>query len=162
MDIAGQRWITAVALQKKIILVRNKVRSDSYNSANKIKQILRLHLISQGWNVVVTRRLNFSFDIEAVRGNERWIIEVNSIDDSGMVESFVSVLGKLLQRMDTDDPQTKYSVAFPDNKPFRRLWERLPLLVKRKAGITALFVEETGKITEMKIIGNNIINKPFV
>lgn len=118
-------------------------------SVNRIEYLLKLHLISQGWSVKVSRRFNFSFDIEAARDREHWIVEVNSVGNTGLTESFVAALGELLQRMNIDDPNRKYSVAFPNNMPFRRLWERLPDLVKRKVGITALFIDETGKIIEV-------------
>ena len=49
-----------------------------------------------------------------------------------------------------DDPRSKYSIAFPDTEPFRRLWERLPALVKNKIEITALFVNQRGVEIEIK------------
>ena len=99
----------------KIALVGSNMKSAYCPAENTIKQILRFHLVLQGWNVEITRRLDYSFDVVAVRGSERWVIEVNSIKNNSLVNSFVSALGELLQRMDVDDPNTKYSVAFPDH-----------------------------------------------
>ena len=115
-----------------------------------MEQILSSHLIVQNWDVKITTRSNHHSDVVAVRGSERWVIEVASMrEESSLVNTFVAALGELLQRMDVDGPHDKYSVAFPDIKPFRRLWERLPSLMKRKTGITAIFIDETGKITEI-------------
>lgn len=121
--------------------------STDYLTENKIKTILRRHLISQGWHAEITQRKSHSLDIEASRGKERWIIEVSGLGTPDFVNSFVSVFGEILQRM--DDPRNKYSVAFPDMKPFRRLWERLPTLAKNKTGITALFIDPAEMVTEI-------------
>jgi hypothetical protein len=54
------------------------------------------------------------------------------------------VLGETLQRK--DDPKTVYSIALPNVKQFRNLWNRLPLLAKQRTGITALFVSADGQV----------------
>jgi hypothetical protein len=125
------------------------MKSTDYITENKVKTILRKHLISEGWHAQITQRKNYSLDIEASRGKERWIIEVSGLGTPDFVNSFVTVFGEILQRM--DDPRNKYSVAFPDMKPFRRLWERLPTLAKNKIGVTALFVDQTGIIDEIAL-----------
>jgi hypothetical protein len=63
------------------------------------------------------------------------------------VNYFLAVLAETLQRM--DDPNTKYSIALPDVKQFRNLWNRLPLLAKKRTGITAIFIDEEGCINEI-------------
>lgn len=62
------------------------------------------------------------------------------------VNYFLAVLAETLQRM--DDPNAKYSIALPDVKQFRNLWDRLPLLAKQRTGITAIFIDELGRINE--------------
>jgi hypothetical protein len=62
------------------------------------------------------------------------------------VNYFLAVLSETLQRM--DDPHAKYSIALPDVKQFRNLWNRLPLLAKKRTGITALFIDEQGNVSE--------------
>jgi hypothetical protein len=64
------------------------------------------------------------------------------------VNYFLGALGEILQRM--DDPDARYSVAFPDIAQFRRLWERLPALAKKRTGISALFVAASGEITHVE------------
>jgi hypothetical protein len=63
------------------------------------------------------------------------------------VNYFLGVLGELLQRM--SDPEAKYSIALPDLPQFRRLWERLPELAKRRTTISALFVSGSGDVEEV-------------
>jgi hypothetical protein len=118
-------------------------------SEKKIKQILENYLSSQGWDIEVNRGNNRGLDIEARLGNDRWIIEVKGSGDYNPVRLnyFHEVLGEILQRM--DDPHYKYSIALPDMEIFRRLWERLPTLAKSSLGITALFVNLTGSVTEL-------------
>jgi hypothetical protein len=106
-------------------------------------------LVSDGWVPDVSFGRSHVVDIEAKRGTDKWIIKVkgSSSLNPEIINSFVSVLGEILQRM--DDQKCKYSLALPDTKPFRRLWERLPTLAKERTGITALFVSQTGKVTEI-------------
>ena len=116
-------------------------------SEKRTKQILGEFLASAGWEPQIGWGPSHGVDIEAKRGAARWVIEVKVPEPPTMVvEAFVSVLGKILQRM--HDPGSKYSIAVPDAEPFHRLWERLPILVKKRVGITALFVSSSGKVTE--------------
>jgi hypothetical protein len=112
-----------------------------------IKQVLERYLRSHGWEVSVAWGATHGNDIEAKRGQIQWIIEVEGWEYAeDMAESFVLALGKIMQRM--HDPDTKYSMAFLDIAPFHRLWSRLPRLVKSRTGITALFVDPEGRVTE--------------
>jgi hypothetical protein len=62
------------------------------------------------------------------------------------VNYFLAILGETLQRM--SDSNAKYSIALPDMKQYRGLWERLPKLAKERTGISILFVKEDGIIEE--------------
>ena len=117
-------------------------------SEKKIKEILNIYLTSAGWTTETSLSAGHGIDIEASRGNDRWVIQVKgtSAFRSMIVNNFLSALGEIFQRM--DDSKCKYSVALPDTEQFGRLWERLPLLAKTKIGITALFVNGLGKVTE--------------
>jgi len=116
----------------------------------KIKHILENYLASSGWEIVANWGNNPGLDIEAKLGDDRWIIEVKGSGDYNFirVNFFHAVLGEILQRM--NDPHYKYSIALPDTELFRRLWERLPALAKSRLGVTALFVNLTGSITELE------------
>jgi hypothetical protein len=45
---------------------------------------------------------------------------------------------------------TRYSIALPDMRQFRGLWDRLPKLAKERIGITAIFVSSDGSIIVLK------------
>ncbi len=64
------------------------------------------------------------------------------------VNYFIGILGETLQRM--SDPDARYSIALPDLQQFRRLWDRLPELAKRRTQITAIFVSESGKVSHVE------------
>ena len=117
-------------------------------SEKKMKQILESYLIARGWETEIDWSSTHGIDIQAKRDLEKWIIEVKGSQPSNplYINYFLSVLGEILQRM--DDPVCKYSIALPDIEQFHRLWERLPLLAKERACITALFVNPAGVVTE--------------
>jgi hypothetical protein len=115
----------------------------------RIRHILKAFLVSKAWNPESVFCSATPVEIEAKRGTDRWIIEVYDSEslNPAIANAFVSALGRALQKM--SDPSCKYSVAFPDSKPFHRLWGRLPALAKARTGITALFVDQTGKVIEI-------------
>jgi hypothetical protein len=145
------RWLTDANNPTKSTDFRTEMEMANSLPDKKIKQILEIFLISQGWHPEINWKPNHGIDIEAKRENQRWIIEVKSTSllVQEPVNSFVSVLGKILQRM--DDQNNKYSVAMPDTEPFNRLWKRLPLLAKQRTGITALFVNPSGLVREESV-----------
>jgi hypothetical protein len=113
---------------------------------DSLKQILKIWLEGQGWQVEVKWGRAHGVDIEATRAQERWSIEVKGCGSRPemRVNYFLMILGETLQRM--DDPNRRYSIALPDHPQFRKLWNRLPALAKARTGISALFVTADGKI----------------
>lgn len=122
--------------------------TDSKLKEDYIKEVLQAYLHSEGWETQIAWGKTPGIDINAIRGNERWIIEVKGLGTSNPmnVNYFLGVLAETLQRM--EDPNAKYSIALPDVKQFRNLWDRLPLLAKKRTGITALFIDEQGNVSE--------------
>ncbi|NBD25613.1 MarR family transcriptional regulator [Paenibacillus glycinis] len=120
-------------------------------SEDSLKEILKNHLHLNGWVTQIAWGKTPGIDINAIRGTERWIIEVKGLGSlSAMnVNYFLGVLAETLQRM--DDPNAKYTIALPDVKQFRNLWNKLPLLAKRRTGITAIFIDTVGTINECEI-----------
>jgi hypothetical protein len=117
----------------------------------RIKKALESYLNAEGWKTEIAWGSAHGIDIHAQRDRQTWVIEVKTWEDldRSPIDSFVSVLGEILQRM--DDPHTKYSIALPDVEPLRRLWGRLPELAKARMGITALFVDPAGAVTELSL-----------
>lgn len=125
------------------------VKKELWLSEDECKKYIETQLIQQEWEVKVAWGKIRGIDVEAFKGKERWIIEVKGSGSRQQmrVNYFVGMLGELLQRM--DDPNAKYSIALPDMKQFRGLWQRLPKLAKERMGITMLFVDENGKVEEI-------------
>jgi hypothetical protein len=119
-------------------------------SEEEVKRNVKEWLERDGWSVTVNRNPGRGADIEAQRVSGHWIIEARGSGSKNEIRShyFLSVLGETLQRMDS--PGTRYSVAFPDMRKFRNLWERFPVLGKARTGITALFVGSDGGVEEIQ------------
>lgn len=126
---------------------RSGMAGEAMLSEDEVKTALKAWLEDQRWTVEIAWARARGIDIDAVRGDERWIIEVKGCGSlSAMrVNYFLGVLGETLQRM--DDPTARYSIAFPDIKQFRGLWERLPELAKERLGLSVLFVTTDGRVS---------------
>ncbi|MCC0566238.1 helix-turn-helix domain-containing protein [Brevibacillus agri] len=124
-------------------------KDTSVFAEDNLKEILKIHLQSNGWEMQIAWGKTPGIDINAYRDTERWIIEVKGLGSSNPmnINYFLGVLAETLQRM--DDPNAKYSIALPDVKQFRNLWGKLPLLAKKRTGITAVFIDENGVIEEV-------------
>lgn len=166
--------IVCRSLESKGILVRRKIGEDpiknyltgqevniplkrenpdsnsKYFSEDAIKEVLEKWLVVQDWKVKVAWGRDHGVDIEAIKENQRWLIEVkgHGSRDAMRVNYFLGILGEMLQRM--EDSNAKYSIALPDIQQFRNLWTRLPLLAKSRTGITAIFVTGDGKVSEIR------------
>ena len=119
-------------------------------SEDDIKLKLQKWLQSKGWKVDVQWGRNRGIDGEATRDEVRWVIEAKGCGSRTQMQRnyFLEVLGALLGRM--DDPYARYSIALPDLKRFRNLWQSLPELAKLRTGISALFVDPFGSVEEVK------------
>lgn len=132
-------------------MMRNGLLPDSGNSVmnmseEDVKRNVKKWLEADGWDVGVDWEHGRGIDIEAKRGNERWVIEAKGSGSRNPIKHiyFLTVLGETLQRM--DDPDTHYGIALPDTSKFRKLWTRLPDLAKSRMRIKALFVGAGGNI----------------
>lgn len=125
-----------------------KSAEDNHNqlSEDQVKEFLRIWLENKGWTTEIAWGRARGIDVEAKRGNERWVIEAKGIGSLQpmRVNYFIGMLGETLQRM--DDTKAKYSIAMPDVPQFRGLWKRLPILAKTRTEITALFVSADGSV----------------
>ena len=122
----------------------NQVTEKMGMSEDEVKQKLKEWLESNGWEVKVNWGHARGIDIDATRGEERWIIEAKGSGSRNEMKNnyFLGALGETLQRMNVESAY--FSVAFPDLQKFRRLWAELPALVKVKLKMTALFVGVDG------------------
>jgi hypothetical protein len=118
-------------------------------SEDEVERRLQAWLEASGWQVSVVWGGGRGIDLDAKRKGQRWIIEAKGCGslDSMRVNYFISILGELLQRM--DDPDARYSIALPDMKQFRGLWQRLPQRAKSRTMVSALFVDPSGRVEEV-------------
>jgi hypothetical protein len=125
---------------------QNKNHDVEALSEDEIKKFLVDWLKANSWTTEVAWGRASGIDIDAKRGGERWIIEVKGPGSRSQMRAnyFLGILGEILQRM--DDPNAKYSIALPDLKQYRRLWERLPKLAKSRTAISLLLISEAGEI----------------
>ena len=63
------------------------------------------------------------------------------------VNYFLAILGETLQRMSNED--SAYSIALPDMPQYRRLWDRLPTLAKRRTDISIILVSHNGRVIHL-------------
>lgn len=140
-----------VPLKEELIESNNYVdRSNSINlQEDEIKLILSNYLNANGWETKLAMGKVHGIDIDATKGSDRWIIEVKGCGSRNAmrVNYFLAILGETLQRM--SDPNAKYSIALPNMKQYRNLWERLPQLAKERTGISVIFVSEDNQIEEV-------------
>ena len=132
--------------------VENQTRAQAHSDGSvelqeeDIKQIINDWLIADGWKTTVAWKYSHGVDIEGVKDGKRWLIEVKGPGSRNemRVNYFIGILGETLQRM--DDENARYSIAFPDMDQFRRLWDKLPSLAKKRTTIDMLLVSKDGTI----------------
>lgn len=119
-------------------------------SEDEVKLQLQKWLQSKGWDVAVAMGKERGPDIAAAKGRMRWLVEVKGLGSRPQmnINYFLAVLGQIPQRM--EDGCAHYSVAFPDQPVFRRLWSRLPRVAKERTLVSALFVGPRGEVDEVR------------
>lgn len=115
-------------------------------SEDEVKNRITAYLEKEGWKSKVAEGKKHGIDIEAIKDNERWVIEVkgNGSRKPMRTNYFLAVLGEILQRM--DDENTRYSIAFPNLMEYKNLWNKLPQLAKERTRIDMILVDEGGEI----------------
>ena len=116
---------------------------------DEIKAALDGWLKSFGWKTKIAWGRQAGIDIVAERRSERWIIEVKGPGSRPpmRVNYFLAILGETLQRM--SDERATYSIALPDMAQYRRLWDGLPSLAKRRTSISLLLVSKEGAVIHL-------------
>lgn len=130
--------------------VAKQVSDEEPLQEEDIKRILTDKMKAEGWDVKTAWGHIPGVDIDAHREDERWMIEIKGPGSRNAMQNnyFIGILGEMLQRM--DDPNARYSIALPDIKKFRRLWNELPELAKKRTTIDLLLVDPQGNIENIK------------
>ncbi|MBQ3589046.1 MAG: hypothetical protein II980_01210 [Clostridia bacterium] len=113
---------------------------------DKVKQYIEAYYKNQGYNVTVAYGHTKGIDILAVKNTDTVVIEAKGIGAHTQARTnyFLSVLGEILQRMESDD--FTYYIAFPDHPKYRRLWETLPKVAKTNTKLGMILVNENGDL----------------
>jgi hypothetical protein len=120
---------------------------------DEVKRAVAAHLEAQGFSVQVAWGGARGIDIEARRGAERLVLEAKGkvANPPQQVNYFLNALGELVQRM--DDPHTRYGLALPDNRQYRRLVGRLPAHARERLGLVVFFVRREGNRFAVEVEG---------
>jgi hypothetical protein len=113
-------------------------------SEDEVKQAVKEYLEAQGFSVVVAWGRERGIDLDARRGTDRWIVEAKGGAPRGpqQVNYFLGAVGELVQRM--SDDAARYALAFPDDRQYRGLVDRLPRLARERLALTVFFVSQEG------------------
>src|SRR5438128_1471672 len=101
--------------QEKKSVERLLRRNPNPLEEDRVKELLRIHLESEGWNVKVKWGKAQGVDIVATKAAGRWVIEAKGWAGGSEQQQgnyFLQAVCELLQRMDREE--TKYSLAFPE------------------------------------------------
>jgi hypothetical protein len=113
---------------------------------DEVKEAVRAHLTTQGFNVAVAWGRVRGIDIDARHlDGRRYVIEAKAeVGKNGpqQVNYFIGMLGELIQRM--DDAHALYGIALPDNRQYQGLVDRLPALAKERLRLAVFWVRRDG------------------
>lgn len=113
-------------------------------SEDEVKTAVKRHLEADGFTVAVAWGRERGIDVDARRGNNRWVIEAKGGVPRGpqQVNYFLGALGELVQRM--EDDTARYALALPDDAQYRGLVNRLPAVARRRLCLSVFFVRRAG------------------
>jgi hypothetical protein len=114
---------------------------DCFLTEEEVKHSINEYYIARGYSTTVAWGHSRGADIVAEKGNERLIIEVKGCGSLQpmRVNYFLSILGEVLQRMDSED--CKYFIALPKIQQYVNLWYKLPALAKQRTKISLILVD---------------------
>lgn len=123
-------------------------------SEDDVKAAVGDYLRARGYSVTVAWGRARGIDIEAAHPTEnRQVIEAKGAVDSDQQQGnyFLGALGELLQRM--SDPEAIYALALPDNRRYRGLVRRLPVLARERLSLRVYWVKRADGVLEVEVDG---------
>jgi hypothetical protein len=108
-----------------------------------VKAAVKHVLEADGWRTEVHFGHIHGIDIEAVRGDERFVLEAKGegSSDQQRGDYFDGALGELLRRMNA--PDARYGLALPAHRRFTGLVRLLPLWIRQRLDLWFFFVRPT-------------------
>ena len=128
-----------------------KYTGDVRLSEDQVKAALKQIFEAEGWRTEVRFGHVRGIDIEAIRDDERFVLEAKGegISDPARGNYFDGALGELVRRMDA--PDTRYGLALPAHRRFVRLVGRLPLWIRQRLGLWFFFVRPAAQGLEVGV-----------
>lgn len=125
---------------------------DDLLTEDEVKTAVRDHLEDSGYAVTVAWGRTRGIDLDARHQAEPAVIveakgEVASDQQQG--NYFLGALGELIQRM--EDPSAVYALALHDNRRYRGLVSRLPILARQRLGLRVYWVRRTPDALQVEV-----------
>ena len=119
---------------------------DCFLTEEETKKYVNDYFVALGYKTTVAWGHYRGADIIAQNSTECKIIEVKGCGSRPQmrVNYFLSMLGEILQRMDNEKYQ--YYIALPKIKQYENLWQRFPLIAKRRTQIKLILVDSNGEL----------------
>ena len=107
---------------------------------DQVKMAIKQTLEKQGWQTEVRWGHIRGIDIEAIRNDERFVLEAKGegISDQVRGNYFNGALGELISRMNA--PNARYGLALPAHRGFSGLVVRTPLWIRQRLNLWFFFV----------------------
>ena len=124
---------------------------DAHLTEDAVKAAIKQALEAHDWHAEVHWGHDRGIDIEAVRGNERFVLEAKGEGISNPARSvkFDGALGELIRRMNASE--VRYGLALPAHRQFIGLVARLPLWIRLRLNLWFFFVRRAEQGLEVGV-----------
>lgn len=139
-------WLTDSAAMRQFTYAGNINLTE-----DQVKTALKEALEAHGWHVEVHFGHIQGIDIEALRGDERFVLEAKGegSQSAARAVNFDSALGELLRRMNS--ASARYGLALPAHRQFVGLVSRLPLWIRQRLSLWFFFVRPNERGLEVGV-----------
>jgi hypothetical protein len=126
-----------------------KTQPSEFITEDAVKRAVADCLEAAGYVVTVMWGRDRGIDIEAVKPDDRIVIEAKGQAPAGaqQVNYFLNALGELVQR--TSNEHARYALALPDLRQYRNLAARLPQLARQRLRLSIYFVDAKGAVEDV-------------
>lgn len=124
---------------------------EAHLTEDQVKAAIKRALEAQGWSTAVAWGHIHGIDIEAISGDERFVLEAKGEGASNPARSvnFDGALGELIRRMSA--PGARYGLALPAHRQFVSLVARLPLWIRQRLDLWFFFVRPHAQEMEVGV-----------
>lgn len=124
---------------------------------DKVQEMLARKLRDEGWRVSTAPGQSHGVDVDARKGEQAVIIEVKGEPNSPKTYRnqrrgyLRGALASIIKRMVDENPNQVFCIAFPNNDYYpTAVPKQIPVLVRKKLNLFALFVQTDGSILVLR------------